>query len=252
MKFFRGGFRFCSALIIFLLAYLDFIFRIKLRGRASALNMRAEWLQFWVGRLLRKMRVDVEWEGKPPSHGLMASNHLSYVDIFVYASICPLVFVSKSEVRSWPVAGTLTRCAGTLYLVRQSKTDLMRLRKEMEPIVSAGMPVTLFLEGTSSDGSEVLPFRSSLLAPAEEHGWPVMPAWISYSMPEGVVEQDVCYWGDMTFFPHFWKLLGQKEIQAHVRFGEPVTKKMTRKELAHELHARVCDMKKSFGAKKGS
>ena len=248
MKFFRAGFRFGSALMLFLTAYLDFVFRIKLGGRAKSLKARAKWLQLWAGRLLRILRVDVEWQGTPPSRGLMVSNHLGYVDVLVYGSICPLIFLSKSEVKSWPVAGPLTRCAGTVYINRQNKAEVMRAGADLEKVVQAGMVVTLFLEGTSSDGSKVLPFRSSLLAPAEEHGWLVTPSWIHYSMQDGSVAKDVAYWGDMTFFPHFLRLLTKQSVQAHVRFGAPVTKKPGRKELARELHVEVCRMKERYEA----
>jgi 1-acyl-sn-glycerol-3-phosphate acyltransferase len=245
-SFFGTGIRLCACLVVFLGSYLDFLLSVRFRGRGSSLQARAEWLQKWSGRLLRTMELEVEWEGKLPSSGILASNHLGYMDVFVYASICPLIFVSKSEVKSWPVAGTLTRCAGTLYLVRRSRADLVRVGKEMTPVVNSGMVVTLFLEGTSSDGHEVLPFRSSLLASAEEHGWTATPSWIHYTMPEGSVEQDVCYWGDMTFVPHFLKLLGKRGVRAHVRFGDQVKEKLARKDLARALHAEVCKMKNEF------
>ncbi len=249
MKYLRAGFRFLSALTLFLLAYLDYIFRIKLRGKASSLPARAGWLQFWAQNLLAILRVDVKWEGTPPSRGLMVSNHLGYVDVLVYGSICPLIFLSKAEVSKWPIAGPLTRCAGTLYIWRQNKTDVKRLSADMEPVVNAGMVVVLFLEGTSSDGSQVLPFRSSLLAPAEGHGWTVTPAWIHYTLPDGKKAEDVAYWGDATFFTHFLNLLTKKRIHAHASFGAPVEGKLGRKELAQELHARVCQMKEKYEAK---
>jgi 1-acyl-sn-glycerol-3-phosphate acyltransferase len=249
MKFLRAGFRFLSALTLFLLAYLDYIFRIKLRGRASSLQARAGWLQFWSRNLLQILRVDVKWEGAPPSHGVMVSNHLGYVDVLVYGSICPLIFLSKAEVSSWPIAGPLTRCAGTLYIWRQNKSDVKRLGADMEPVVNAGMVVVLFLEGTSSDGSEVLPFRPSLLAAAEEHGWPVTPAWIHYTWPDGKKAEHVAYWGDATFFTHFLRLLSAKRVQAHARFGAALTGKMSRKEMAQESRDRVCRMKEEYASR---
>jgi 1-acyl-sn-glycerol-3-phosphate acyltransferase len=249
MKYLRAGFRFLSALTLFLLAYLHFIFLIKLRGRASSLEVRTKWLQFWAKNLVEILRVDVKWEGTPPSRGLMVSNHLGYVDVLVYGAICPLIFLSKSEVSKWPIAGPLTRCAGTLYIRRQNKTDVKRLGADMEPVVNAGMVVVLFLEGTSSDGSQVLPFRSSLLAPVEEHGWPVTPAWIHYTLPDGAKAEHVAYWGDATFLTHFLNLITQKRVQAHAHFGTPVTVKSSRKELAQELHAQVCRLKENYEAK---
>lgn len=246
MKILRAGFRFLSALMLFLVAYLDYIFRIKLRGKASSLEARTGWLQFWARNLLRIMRIEVQWEGMPPSRGLMVSNHLGYVDVLVYGSICPLIFLSKAEVRSWPITGPLTRCAGTLYIWRQNKSDVKRLGDDMKPVVEAGMVVVLFLEGTSSDGGEVLPFRSSLLAPAEEHGWPVTPAWIHYALPDGTKAEHVAYWGDATFFTHFVKLMSVKRVRAHAHFGTPIMEKLGRKELAQELRTKVCRMKEEY------
>lgn len=248
MKFLRAGWRFGLSLLIFLRAYLDFIFRIKLREGAS-MAARAAWLQLWSGRLLRILHVKVEWQGTPPARGLMVSNHLSYVDVLVYASIHRFVFLSKAEVKRWPVVGALTCCAGTLYIVRQNKSDVVRMSAAMAPVVEAGVVVTLFLEGTSSDGSKVLPFHSSLLAPVEEHEWPVTPAWIHYTLQDGTMAEDVCYWGDMTFFTHFLNLLTRKDIQAQVRFGSPTSGKPGRKELAKDLHAQVCGMKREYEVK---
>ena len=126
---------------------------------------------------------------------------------------------------------------------RDNRADVVRLGADMVPVVNAGVPVTLFLEGTSSDGERVLPFRSSLLAPALEHGWPVCPAWIHYGLAEGSVADEVCYWRDMTFVSHFLNLLSKRRIQAFVSFGSPITEQMDRKEMARELHSRVCRLK---------
>src|SRR5207244_1055064 len=150
---------------LFLLAFLDFVFRLWLGGKARSIPARAQWLKLWAGKFIRVLHIEVRFEGRPPARGILACNHLSYTDILVLSSLHPLVFVSKSEVRSWPVVGPLTRCAGTLYIVRQQRSDVVRLGDEMVKVVEAGVVVTLFLEGTSSDGANVLPFRSSLLAP---------------------------------------------------------------------------------------
>ena len=84
---------------------------------------------------------------------------------------------------------------------------------------------------------------TSLLAPAEEHGWPVTPAFIRYTWPNGKKAEHVAYWGDATFFTHFLKLLGERRVEAHPCFGAPVTEKIGRKEMAQELREQVCRMK---------
>jgi 1-acyl-sn-glycerol-3-phosphate acyltransferase len=243
IKPFRVAFRLCRIANLLVFAALDFIFNIRLAGKSADLHARALWLKRWATNWLRIMNCRVTWEGTPPTRGMLVSNHLSYMDVIVYGSICPLVFLSKSEVRSWPVVGPYTRCAGTLYIRRQSKDDVARLGADMVPVVNSGVPVALFLEGTSTDGSTVLPFRSSLLAPAEEHHWPATAAWIRYTIEDGSVSQDIAYWGDMTFGPHFLNLFSKKDFAAHLSFDTPLTEKMDRKEMARELHARVCRLK---------
>jgi lyso-ornithine lipid O-acyltransferase len=245
-KPFRVGTRLIRVLALFLFAYLDFVFRIWLWGRASSIHTRSRWLQSWSRRFLGILNGTITFHGTPPSRGILVSNHLSYVDILVLGSLQPMVLVSKSEVRSWPVLGVLTRCAGTLYIQRQSRTDVARLNEQMVGVVNAGVVVALFPEGTSSDGSQVLPFRSSLFGPAEEHHWPVTPAWIHYSLKDGSVADEVCYWRDMTFFSHLLNLFSKKSVEAFVSFGTPIEGKMDRKEMARELHAKVCGMKDAY------
>ncbi|MDB6111181.1 MAG: hypothetical protein JWR69_2931 [Pedosphaera sp.] len=250
IKAFRVAYRLCHVLLLFAVAFLDFTFRLWLWGKAGSIPARARWLKFWAGNFRRALHVEAHFEGRPPVHGILACNHLSYIDIIVLGSLHPLVFVSKSEVASWPVIGPLTRCAGTLYIVRQQRTDVVRLGHEMVKVVEAGVVVTLFLEGTSSDGAQVLPFRSSLLGPAEEHHWPVTGAWIHYSLSDGSVADEVCYWRDMTFGPHLFNLLSKKRIEAFVSFGPTLHGEKDRKEMARELHTQVCGLKNSYLARK--
>ncbi len=240
--------RLLRVLALFLFAFLDFIFRLQLRGRARSIHHRALWLRRWANQFRLAMAIDVTVRGRPPERGLLTANHLGYADIVVLGSLQPVVFVSKSEVANWPVVGPLTRCAGTLYIIRSQKSDVVRMGDEIMAVVEAGVAVTLFLEGTSSDGTEVLPFRSSLLAPAEARGWPATPAWIHYELEpgDGSVGEEICYWRDMTFGKHLLNLLSKRRIRAVVCFGDPVTGLADRKLLAAELHRQVCRLKDEY------
>ncbi len=250
-KAFRVGFRLGLVAALFLTAFLDFVLRLWMCGRAASIPARARWLHFWARGLAWIVNLKVDFQGEPPKDGILVSNHLGYLDILVYGSIQPLVFLAKSEVRSWPGLGPLTRCGGTLYIRRDSRADVVRLGADMVTVVNAGVVVALFLEGTSSAGEHVLPFRSSLLAPAQEHGWKASPAWIHYELADGSVADEVCYWRDMTFTSHFLNLLSKRRIQAFVSFGSAPTARMDRKEMARELHARVCRLK-DLGRQKGT
>jgi 1-acyl-sn-glycerol-3-phosphate acyltransferase len=237
------SFRLCRVLFLLLSASLDFIFRLWLPGKTSSIQARAQWMQLWSHRFLRALRVQVQHLGNPPTQGILVANHLSYIDVLVLGSIRPFVFLSKAEVRSWPLIGLVTRFAGTLYIKRDQKSEVVRLGGELAPVVEAGMVVVLFLEGTSSDGQTVLPFRSSLLAPAAERGWPATGAWLHYDLPGGSAADEVCYWRDMTFGMHLLNLLSKKDVQAFVSFGSPISEGLDRKEMARALHAQVCRLK---------
>jgi 1-acyl-sn-glycerol-3-phosphate acyltransferase len=243
-NFFRRTLRVGLIGVLFASAALDF-FRLCLLRKNRELIPRCLWLQKWSRFFLWIIDCRVTWQGTIPARGIMVSNHLSYLDILVYAAISPMVFVSKSEVRSWPIMGWFTRCAGTIYIRRDSKADVLPIAAEMSSVVGAGVVVTVFPEGTSTGADRVLPFRSSLLAPAEQQGWPATPAWINYSLEDGSVADEVCYWRDMTIVPHLLNLLSKKKVDALVVFGSAPAEKLDRKALALELHARVCQLRET-------
>lgn len=224
----------------------DSLLRIGSPNKPGQFPARAAWLTRWSSRTLRSFNVRTHYYGTPPTSGLVVSNHLSYLDIVVLASRLPIVFLSKMEVRHWPVIGKCVQCAGTLFINRQRRADVKRVAEEFEPVIQSGVLLTMFPEGTSSDGHQILPFHSSLLAPAENQNWTVTPLWIGYQVDDGSVEQDVAYWGDMTFGPHFLKLISRREIHAFVAFGEPLPKQLDRKELARQAQAQVEALKAKY------
>jgi 1-acyl-sn-glycerol-3-phosphate acyltransferase len=218
---------------------LDFLFFVGLdRKRTSA--ARRAWMRRTARGALKVLKVDVSFEGRPPRHGLLVSNHLSYLDVVVLASIVPAIFVAKKEVRSWPVFGWFARCAGTIFVDRQSRYDVGRVTREMHETLDLGAVVVLFPEGTSSAGTSVLPFRSSLLEPLRSPKHLAGVAAIDYQLPDGCVQEEVCYWGDHNFGAHLLNLLTKKKVQAKVRFGLPhCPLAMSRKQLASDLRESV-------------
>jgi len=232
------------------ISLVDFAVCIWLRGKASSAAARAEWLQRWCRWHLRNLDITIKRRGVPPSNGLLISNHLSYLDILVLGAAQPTVFLSKSEVRNWPLVGWLTRCAGTLFIQREQKTDVARVGIQFASVVEQGVVLALFLEGTSTDGSTLLPFRSPLLAPATEKSWPVTPTWIGYMLADGSAADEICYWRDMSFGPHFLNLLSKRQIEAYVAYAPTFAAGANRKELARKLHAQVCELAEQHGGKK--
>jgi 1-acyl-sn-glycerol-3-phosphate acyltransferase len=215
-----------------------------LPGRKFDQAAKSRWLQVLCRRASRLLQIEVGAEGRPPTGGLLVSNHLGYLDIIVLGSLRPMTFLSKSDVKNWPVIGAITTMSGALYIEREHAKDVVRVAKQFEEVVDSGGVVGLFPEGTSSDGSGVLPFKSALLDPAIRGGWPVTPVWIGYALDDGSVADEVSYWRDMTFFPHLLNLLSKKTIRATVRYGSPTSPGTCRKELARSLHAEVCRLGK--------
>jgi 1-acyl-sn-glycerol-3-phosphate acyltransferase len=171
------------------------------------------------------MGIEINVEGVFPERGAVISNHLSYLDIVVFASLHPCVFVSKEEVRRWPVVGWMTTMSGTVYVARGHGGSAMRARKGMQAALDAGLPVVFFPEGTTSNGSQLLKFHSGLLSQVTAGGAPVTAAHLRYSFvedngPDVSVADDVCYWGDRNLLGHIFKFLGLRGVRVEVRFAE--------------------------------
>lgn len=180
-------------------------------------EQRALWMHRIARRILRVIGGRAEVHGAIPTHGLIVSNHLGYLDVFVIGSVIPAIFVAKSDVRGWPAVGLLCRLSGTIFVERNRRHSASASLKAMHAALDSGRPVVIFPEGTSSDGAAVLPFKTSLLEAATSHR--ATAAAIDYELPGGSVADEICYWRDMTFAPHFWNVLGKRGFTARLRFG---------------------------------
>src|SRR4051812_42838827 len=118
--------------------------------RPATREARADWLHRFAANTLRGMGIQLEIEGQFPSSGAVISNHLSYLDIVVFAALHPCVFVSKAEVASYPILGWMTTMAGTVYVARGHGGSALKAREGMMSALDAGLPVVFFPEGTTS------------------------------------------------------------------------------------------------------
>lgn len=206
---------------------------------------RAEWLSRSSRRHLKIFGYTADVSGPVPQKGLLVANHLSYLDILAISTVTPAVFVSKAEVRRWPLFGWFASCAGTVFVERERRTHVGQVNREIAAALADGALVVLFPEGTSSNGQTVLPFRTSLLEPAAAGNHEISVAWLHYELEpgDGDAANEICYWGDHHFVSHLIRLAGKKSIRATIRFGQFQRTTDDRKELAKQLHAAVSELK---------
>jgi 1-acyl-sn-glycerol-3-phosphate acyltransferase len=222
---------------------LNYFLTAAWAGPQTARAARAAWLHRASRRHLRIFHCTTTVTGPIPKAGLLVSNHLSYFDILVLSAITPAVFVSKAEVRGWPIFGWLATIAGSIFIERERRTHVGQVNREIANALADGVLVVVFPEGTSTNGEELLPFRSSLLEPIAAGTLPLAVGCLRYELDDGDPRNDVCYWGDHSFFPHLIRLLGRRQVRAKVRFGTFQQTTHDRKELAEQLHAAVLKLK---------
>lgn len=195
-------------------------FYLRLRGPLT-LRQRALWLQGACRTILASLGIRSRVHGEPPGYGLVVSNHLSYLDILIISAAMPCFFISKMEIGGWPFFGWAARMGGTIFLDRSSRASATAVAALMSERLKLPVPVLLFPEGTSTDGSHVLPFHPRLIDPATSGGVPITAAAVRYTIDGGVKERELCWYDDMEFVPHLLKALGTPGFSAEVIFGEP-------------------------------
>ena len=160
-----------------------------------------ERIQAWALALLAQLAINLIVRGaRQPGPVLLVSNHISWLDIVVIHATGHCRFVSKADVQRWPLVGMLATGAGTLYIERESRRDAMRVVHHMAERLQAGDVLAVFPEGTTGDGSTVLPFHANLLQAAISAQAPVQPMALHFV--SGVTQAmsfDPCYIGDDTF-----------------------------------------------------
>jgi 1-acyl-sn-glycerol-3-phosphate acyltransferase len=226
-------------MVIFAMA-MDFVLRPVNSAEEGATKMHR-----YCRRMVRALGVTWDVEGRLPEIGAVVSNHLSYLDILLYSAIRPFVMVAKAEVRGWPGIGWLTNQAGTVYVVRGGgPATYPGVNRAMAEAYRSGLPVLFFPEGTTTDGSEVLPFRRGLFHSVLNEGVPLQISALRYGCddPRVSIAEDVCWWGDALLAPHLWKLASADGVRATVRFGDAVEQREDRFVLSQTARKQIAEM----------
>ncbi|MBI5329041.1 MAG: 1-acyl-sn-glycerol-3-phosphate acyltransferase [Betaproteobacteria bacterium] len=188
------------------------------RFQALTPEQRDQALVSWAAQLMAILDIQVEVNGVAPIRGVLVSNHVSWLDIHVLHALLPARFVSKEEVRDWPLIGRLAEATGTIFLTRGRKSDALRVNQLIAARLNAGEILAIFPEGTTSDGRGLLPFFPFLFQPAAEAGCPVIPCVIHYRHADGGYCHDAAYYGDMSLLGSLWRVARMRKLMVRVEF----------------------------------
>ncbi len=198
-------------------------------------------MRFWGRGVLNIFSMELIVRGNPPKPPFfIVSNHLSYLDIPIYAAVIDTTFVSKSEIRRWPLVGWMAHMLGIIFINRRIKSDVKRVNNEITEAVER-QGVLLFPEATTSPGTEILRFRSSLLEHAAEGKLDVSVAAIRYETPEDDLPayESVCWWGETALYTHLLTLGFTRKIKVEITFSNETYRDSDRKSLAAKLEKKM-------------
>jgi 1-acyl-sn-glycerol-3-phosphate acyltransferase len=217
------------ALVLFAFPSLD----------VSARHQRIGW---WSRKMLAVLGIAFEHAGTPARGGsLLAANHISWLDIMAIHAIVPEArFVSKADVKAWPLVARLVDSAGTLYLERERKRDALRVVHAVAAALGEGQVVAIFPEGTTSTGHGLLPFHANLLQAAIATATPVQPVALRFSEASHAVSEAVEFVGATSLMRSLWQTSCGEGVRVRLTFLPPrPSAHVDRRELAALLRADI-------------
>lgn len=180
----------------------------------------------WSASLLDLLNIRVVAEGVVPqqvlSNTMFIANHISWVDIHALNSIHTSRFIAKSEIRQWPVFGFFATSVNTLFIDREKRHEAGKIVDTTRKALQAGDCICFFPEGTTTDGTEVKPFKGSLLQAAIEAKSEVRPFSVHYPDAEDGINTEMSYWGEMSLIESIRNVIRQKQATVVLRFAEPI------------------------------
>ena len=174
---------------------------------------------------------------------MIASNHVSWLDIFVISGVTSTRFIAKSEIRDWPAAGWIAERAGTLFIRRERRRDTVRTNDQVRDALAQGDCVGLFPEGTTTEGDRLLKFHSSLFEAAVANRAHVHPAGLRYQHRDGTPCRAVAYVDELSFMQSLSSVMRQRGVVARLSFGPVIeTAEGNRRDVARIAEERVASL----------
>jgi 1-acyl-sn-glycerol-3-phosphate acyltransferase len=193
----------------------------------SSKAWRLTLTRWWCKTLLNCFNIKVITFGELPdastSGHMFVANHISWVDIHSINSIIPLRFIAKIEVESWPIFGYLVSKSGTLFINRNIRKDAARIIEITTSSLLNEDNVCFFPEGTTTDGSQILPFKSSIIQAAINANAKIWPVAIYYPLTNGTPNTLMAYAGETTMAQSMSRILNLKQPIVHLHFLTPIS-----------------------------
>lgn len=202
----------------------------------SKKTTRTRLTRWWSKGLLKQFNIQMNIYGEQPdsslSNTMFLANHVSWVDIHALNSILPLQFIAKSDINNWPIFGYLARKSGTIFINRSSRKDTSRIVETTAQHLTAGGNVGFFPEGTTTDGTSLGHFKSSIVQAAINANAPLLPVVIRYPLPDNGINTRMAYAGDIGFGESMMNILKLKSPVMELHFLDKIdTKSASRQAL---------------------
>ncbi|HJV62315.1 MAG TPA: lysophospholipid acyltransferase family protein [Albitalea sp.] len=205
---------------------------------ATGRQRRVGW---WSRRMLRVLGIALDTRGLPRGGStLVVANHISWLDILAINAVQPARFVSKADVRRWPLIGWLVASAGTLFIERERKRDALRVVHQVAGALGRGDTIAVFPEGTTSEGHDLLPFHANLLQAAIATETPIQPVALRFSDSREPVSRAAAYVGDTHLLRSVWSVVSASQMRASIAWLLPVeTRHADRRALAELVRGHI-------------
>ncbi len=233
-------YRFCRLLVhvVYAVLLVAFFYPHFSKARRALFVMR--WSLTLLDILNVRLKVKGDRHAAKPANSMLAANHVSWLDIFILYTQYYTRFVAKAEMRTWPVIGWLSTKVGTLFIKRVRRRDTALVNQTISQALRGGDCIAVFPEGTTSDGTYLQAFHSSLLEPAVMSQSTLYPVALRFCDRNGEVNTAVAYADETTLMGSLLKILAQREILAELIFANPIPAQgKNRRELARAAEATI-------------
>lgn len=199
-----------------------------------------KYIRVFCRKVCQSFGVEViEVEPIPQTHGLWASNHVSWLDVPVSGFVSPVFFLSKAEIENWPIVGTLAKAGGTLFINRGSG-DAGNVATQLAKFLKEGSSVVFFPEATTTNGHKIKKMHGKLLQASMQTGLPIMPMVLCYTDEHGNISEAAAYYGNKTMKESLKAIMASKKLKVYVQPLEPLyPEDKTQQELTDILFERM-------------